>query len=154
MKLMPQAASSDDKAGAMTQQMQTMNTVMPIFSAFLCATFSMGIGIYWIVGAVVRCIQQVTINRRIGKMDPQQIAEEAQEKQAKKLEKQKKSGKGAVSSGSIMSNARANMKKLDSRYDANADTEVPDTVSNAAPGSIMSKANMVRRYDEKNRKKK
>ncbi|HBB61171.1 MAG TPA: stage III sporulation protein J, partial [Lachnospiraceae bacterium] len=46
MKLMPQASTQDDKANAMTQQMQTMNTVMPIFSAFMCATFSMGIGIY------------------------------------------------------------------------------------------------------------
>ena len=154
MKLMPQASTQDDKASAMTQQMQTMNTVMPIFSAFMCATFSMGIGIYWIIGAVVRCVQQVTINRKIGKIDPQQIAEEAQEKQAKKLEKQKASGKGAVPSGSIMNHARVNMKKLDSKYDAEVDTAESGAVPETAPDSIMSKANMVRRFDEKNRKKK
>ena len=151
MKLMPQAASQDEKAGAMTQQLQTMNTVMPVFSAFLCATFSMGIGIYWIIGAVVRCVQQVIINRKIGKMDPQQIAEQAKEKQARKQEKKKESGKGYAPGGSITRSARVNLKNMDTNVESAAEeTEMPDV----APNSLAAKANLVRQYDEKNRKKK
>ena len=153
MKLMPQASTQDDKANAMTQQMQTMNTVMPIFSAFMCATFSMGIGIYWIVGAVVRCVQQVTINRKIGKIDPQQIAEEAKEKQAKKLEKKKESGKNYTPGRSITQSARVNMKKIESNYDSAAEAEEQEMPA-APSNSITAKANLVRQYDEKNRRKK
>ena len=153
MKLMPQASTQDDKANAMTQQMQTMNTVMPIFSAFMCATFSMGIGIYWIVGAVVRCVQQVTINRKIGKIDPQQIAEEAKEKQAKKLEKKKESGKNYTPGRSITQSARVNMKKIESNYDSAAEAEEQE-MPTAPSNSITAKANLVKKYDEKNRRKK
>ena len=49
---------------------------MPIFSAFICLTLSMGIGIYWIVGAIIRCIQQVIITRKIGKVDVEGILRE------------------------------------------------------------------------------
>ena len=153
MKLMPQASTQDDKANAMTQQMQTMNTVMPIFSAFMCATFSMGIGIYWIVGAVVRCVQQVTINRKIGKIDPQQIAEEAKEKQAKKLEKKKESRKNYTPGRSITQSARVNMKKIESNYDSAAEAEEQE-MPTAPSNSITAKANLVKKYDEKNRRKK
>ena len=65
-KLMPQAPSSNNgnkTANSMENSMKTMNTVMPVFSAFMCLSFSIGIGIYWIAGALVRSVQQVIINR-------------------------------------------------------------------------------------------
>lgn len=155
MKLMPQAASQDEKGGAMTQQLQTMNTVMPVFSAFLCATFSMGIGIYWIIGAVVRCVQQVTINRKIGKIDPQEIAEEAKKKAEKKAEKKKASDKNYEPGGSITRSANVNLRRFESKLDTDPGIqEEEQTISEAAPGSIMAKANLVRQFDEKNRRKK
>ena len=155
MKLMPQAAT-DDSGNAMVKQMNSMNTFMPVFSAFLCATFSMGIGIYWIVGAIVRCVQQVVINRRIGKIDPEQIAEQAREKAEKKQEKQKEKGRAGYSGGSITENARVNLRKFESKVqdDSAADGFSSEYYSDAAPNSIMAKANMVRKFDEEKRKKK
>ena len=45
------------EAGSVEAQMRSMNTVMPIMSAVFCFTLPVGIGIYWIIGAVVRSIQ-------------------------------------------------------------------------------------------------
>ena len=154
LKLMPQAATQDNSS--MNKQMQNMNTIMPLFSAFLCVSFNMGIGIYWIIGALVRCVQQVMINNKIAKVDPQQLAEDAKVKQEKKKEKQQGRNKDAITDGSITRYARANMKKIESTA-ATADevsTEAPENYQEAPAGSIMAKANMVRQYDDKNRKKK
>ena len=51
-KLMPQSAMADDKnkKGNMESSMRMMNTFMPVVSAFMCLSFSIGIGIYWITG--------------------------------------------------------------------------------------------------------
>ena len=46
-----------DEENAMAQTMNSMNTFMPLMSAFFCLTLPVGIGIYWIIGAVVRVVQ-------------------------------------------------------------------------------------------------
>ena len=49
LKLMPQAATQGGgENNAMASSMKTMNTVMPLMSAFFCFTFPVGLGIYWI----------------------------------------------------------------------------------------------------------
>lgn len=56
IKLMPTAATTQD-GGAndqMNATMKSMNTFMPLFSAFICFSFPVGIGIYWIAGSVIR----------------------------------------------------------------------------------------------------
>ena len=64
-KLMPQPQTNHNgPAGALEAiTMKGMNTVMPIMSAIFCFSFPVGIGIYWIIGAVIRSVQQVVINR-------------------------------------------------------------------------------------------
>ena len=89
-KLMPQAPSSNNgnkTANSMENSMKTMNTVMPVFSAFMCLSFSIGIGIYWIAGALVRSVQQVVINRHMSSIDMDEVIRKNQEKAAKKREK-------------------------------------------------------------------
>ena len=71
----------------MENSMKTMNTVMPVFSAFMCLSFSIGIGIYWIAGALVRSVQQVVINRHMSSIDMDEVIRKNQEKAAKKREK-------------------------------------------------------------------
>ena len=56
--------------------MKTMNTVMPLMSAFFCFTFPVGLGIYWIASAVVRSIQQLLINRHLNKMNIDDLVNE------------------------------------------------------------------------------
>ena len=88
-KLMPQpaTAANGDAPSAMDASMKSMNTVMPIMSAFFCVTFPVGIGIYWIAGAVFRSIQQLIINRHMTKIDMDDLIKKNQEKAQKKREK-------------------------------------------------------------------
>ena len=104
-KLMPQQVSADGQ-DSMQGSMRMMNTIMPVFSAFLCVSFSMGIGIYWIAGAVIRCIQQVVINRRISGMNAEELIKKSQEKQAKK-----KAKKG-VPEKRVNQQARVNVRNI------------------------------------------
>ena len=69
-KLMPQPEQDkNSEQNAMMQSMKTMNTVMPLMSAFFCFTLPIGLGIYWITGAVVRSIIQVCVNKHLDKID-------------------------------------------------------------------------------------
>ena len=89
-KLMPHPDNSyDEQANTMMSSMKMMNTVMPLFSAWLCFTLPSGLGLYWVAGSVVRSIQQVVINKHIDKMDFDEIIKKNSAKSAKKLEKMK-----------------------------------------------------------------
>ena len=54
-----------DKDNPMYSTMRTMNITMPLFSLFVVVSLPAGLGIYWIISAVVRCLQQVFINRHL-----------------------------------------------------------------------------------------
>lgn len=142
-KLMPQQASQNDNQ--MAAQMNSMNLIMPIFSAFICLTLSMGIGIYWIVGAVIRCIQQIVINRRIADMDPNELIEKAKKKNEKKRRKQKDYVQN------VNQNARVSTKKYVPKHGSGKEIQDLDyykNVEKASKNSITAKANMVRTFDD------
>lgn len=161
-KLMPQADTSsnrgDDTASSMAQSMKTMNTIMPLMSAWFCFTLPAGMGLYWVAGSVVRSIQQIAINKYIDKLDFDEIIKKNSVKSAKKLEKMKEQQEKLE--------AYANMKTKNIQKKANitntASTSDNSTVdsnatgyynSNAKPGSMMAKANMVKDFNERNNKK-
>lgn len=159
-KLMPQASvpSSDKKQpGGMEQSMKMMNTIMPIMSAFFCLSFSIGIGIYWIAGAVIRCIQQVIINRQMSKVDVEQLIAKNQEKVNKKREK------AGLPPQKITQQARMNVRNIEEpknvktqeekQKDVKDSTEYYKNTTNLKSGSLASKANMVRQFDDKKKKK-
>ena len=138
-------------------RMERLAGVMPIFSAFMCVTLSFGIGIYWIAGAVVRCIQQVIINRSMMKLDVNEMIAQSQARAEKKAEK-----KGGVTHANANSTvtraAHASTRRIeDPRFKDLDKKEVhyEEAARNADPNSITAKANMVRSYDDKknNRKK-
>lgn len=160
-KLLPQAALADDKKkkGGMESSMRMMNTIMPIFSAFLCLSFSIGIGIYWIAGAVVRSIQQIVINRHMKSINIDELIEKNQEKANKKREK------AGLPPQKITQQARQNVRNIGVEDTAEKETrkKTPDLGETTAyyrenteyaPGSLAAKANMVRQFDEKNNKRK
>ncbi len=155
IKLMPQMTSDDDKS-ATNSSMKTMNTVMPIMSAFFCLSFPVGLGIYWIASAVVRSIQQVVINRIMDKQDINELIQEnlkkAEAKRAKKgLPPQKITEQAHQSVKSINTAAQTKGKSgVDKTEQVN---EAYERAKNAKPGSIAAKANMVRDYNERNKKK-
>ena len=61
---MPQPSTGGDE-NTMASTMKSMNIMMPLMSAIFCFSLPCGLGIYWISGAVVRCIQQIIINKHI-----------------------------------------------------------------------------------------
>ncbi len=167
-KLMPQTNtntnSSDSSANSMAQSMKTMNTVMPLMSAWFCFSFQIGIGIYWIGGAVFRSIQQVAINKYLDKtLDYDKLIEQNKDKAAEKQKKyQEKQQKRADAYSSLQEQANRNTKKISARANiANQTTmseeereekmkEVQKYQKNTSAGSISARANMVRDYNNAN----
>ena len=79
-----QTANSDNPMG---QSMQTMNTVMPFMTGFMCLMFPIGVGIYWIAGNVFRIFQQLCINLYFSKINMDDLIKENVDKAKKKYEK-------------------------------------------------------------------
>lgn len=79
-----QTVNSDNP---MAQSMQTMNTVMPFMTGFMCLMFPIGVGIYWIAGNVFRIFQQLCINLYFSKINMDDLIKENVEKAKKKYEK-------------------------------------------------------------------
>ena len=65
-------ADKDDPTAA---TMRTMNMTMPLFSLVMVFTLPTGIGIYWIVSAIVRMVQQVFINKHLSKISVDDMIE-------------------------------------------------------------------------------
>ena len=145
-KLMPQQTPSGE---GMASSMNTMNTVMPIFSAFICLTLSMGVGIYWIIGAVVRCVQQVVINRKIGKIDIEKIQAEAKERviEPKKTRSQARNQTQSLQQKTSRSYSDPHGSRA--RTIQNTEQYYSET-SDIPANSITAKANMVRSFEAKN----
>ncbi len=158
VKLMPQPAQSEE-GGAMAGSMKTMNTIMPIMSAVFCFTFPIGIGIYWISSALVRSVQQVVINRHLDKMDMDELVKQnmkkLEEKRAKKgLPPQRITSQAHQSVRNI--NAPAPVKGTDGKNSTDKARKIDQAYEksrNAREGSITARANMVRDFNERNKKK-
>ena len=110
-------------------------------------------------GSVVRSIQQILINKHIDKMDFDKIIKKNSAKSAKKLEKMKESQEklnayASMNTKSIQSKANVNVGLTEEEKKAAMDKSTDYYNSKAAkPGSMMSKANMVKDYNERNNKK-
>ena len=163
MKLMPQqdtqSDNKNDQQNTMMQSMKTMNMMMPIMSAIFCYTLPAGLGLYWVAGAVVRSIQQVVINRHIDKLDLDEIIRKNEGKAKKKMEK------AGVKAEQMAAYANMKTKQVNTASKVSSTSSMtPEEKAeavrksteyynkNAKPGSMMSKANMVKQYNEKNNK--
>ncbi len=161
-RLMPQPAVSDDNdaASQMTNTMQSMNNFMPLMSAFFCLTLPTGVGVYWIISALVRVGQQLIINKKLDSESVDEIIAEAQKKANKKREKEglppaKITSAAHVSTRTLEAERRAEENAKEKRTEANLEKVKESTAyynQNAKPGSLASKANMVAAYDEKKNK--
>lgn len=160
-KLMTQTSNAAASQGqnqndTMANTMKTMNNVMPIMSAVFCLTLPVGMGIYWIAGAVVRGVQQVIINKKVDSLDLDEMVKKNMEKMNKKREKQ------GLPPQKITNTARTTTKNIEKKQTSvedlakqrNTSTEFYKSTSKAKPGSLAAKAQMVQQYNEKNNKKK
>lgn len=161
MSSVSNAAANSDENNTMAGTMKTMNTVMPIMSAVFCLTLPVGMGVYWIAGAVIRSIQQVVINRHLDKMDLDELMKKNMEKLNKKREKrglppqgQKTSEAARMSTKNISVNNSSYVKK-DTKADMQKQaSKIPESSApKAKPGSLAAKAQMVKEYNETHSKK-
>ena len=160
MKLMPTASSNNSSNGTQSQMeatMKSMNIFMPLFTAFICFTFPFGIGIYWIIGSLVRTVQQLIINRHLNHMDMDAFIQKNKEKREKKMAKR------GITSQNISQQARMNVRNIEEpkrktmaekSESVKAVSGYQYTVPKTKPGSLASKANMEAKFDEENKKKK
>ena len=147
--------TSGGAADTMAATMKSMNVMMPIMSAVFCFTLPVGMGIYWIIGAVVRSIQQLVVNKHIDKMDLDDIVKKNIEKANKKREKK------GLPPQKITNTAKLNAKTIDRPQPSKEDraekiqnaTDYYKNTTKAKPGSLASKAQMVQQYNEKHAKK-
>lgn len=158
-KLMTSTQSmSEDTPGA--QSMKTMNTMMPLMSAFFCFTFPAAIGIYWVASSAVQVVQQLAVNSYLNKVDMDEMI-------AKNVEKaNKKRAKQGLPPAKVNQNASANLKNIQAaaeKEEAERAKKLEKTQEivkestnyynqNAKPGSLAAKANMVQKYNEKHNK--
>lgn len=151
IKLMPQATNGNDQVA---NQMKMMNLMMPLMSLFICFTVPVGLGIYWICSALVRGIQQFFVNRHIENLDLEAVMAKNEEKAKKKREKM------GLSEDYIKKAAQIKTKSIDSKANVSASADTEEKLAkaaeykvNAKAGSLASKANMVKEFNERNSRK-
>lgn len=151
IKLMPQATNGNDQ---MASQMKMMNLMMPLISLFFCFTVPVGLGFYWIFSALVRGVQQFFVNRHIENLDLEAVMAKNEEKAKKKREKM------GLSEDYIKKAAQIKTKSIDSKANVSTSAETEEKLAkaaeykaNAKAGSLASKANMVKEFNERNSRK-
>lgn len=147
-----------DTPGA--QSMKTMMYTMPLMSVFFCFGFPAGIGIYWIMMAVVQIFQQMIVNSYMNKIDMDKLIQKNVEKMNKKRAKK------GLPPAKVSQNASASLKNIKAQEDkqekireeklAQTKKQIKDSSeyynADAKPGSLAAKANMVQKYNEKHNK--
>ena len=118
---------------------------MPVMSFVFTVFAPAGLGLYWVCTGIFQIITQICINAYFKKVDVQDIIKANVEKANKKKEKKgidvnKVASAATTSTKSIKSKANVNTKKVNSQ-----DVKYK-------PGSMAAKANMVKTYEDKNRK--
>lgn len=151
IKLMPQATNGNDQ---MASQMKMMNLMMPLMSFVICLTVPVGLGIYWICSALVRGIQQFFVNRHIENLDLEAVMAKNEEKAKKKREKM------GLSEDYIKKAAQIKTKSIDNKANVSVSAGTEEKLAkaaeykaNAKSGSLASKANMVKEFNERNSRK-
>ncbi len=147
LKLMPTASNGDDQ---MAQQMKMMNTMMPLMSLFFVFITPIGLGIYWIAGALVRTVQQFFLNKHFEKIDLNSIIEKNKEKAAKKAEKR---GQMRIAANAQMSTRSMRDKAVISESKSEILDKAAELRNTAKPGSLSKKANLVKEFNEGTLKK-
>ncbi len=161
-KLMSDNGSTDpDQPGA--AMMNQMMVTMPLVSVFICFTLPAAIGLYWVVQGALTLVQQVIVNKRMDKVDVNELV-------AKNVEKMnKKRAKKGLPAAKVTSNANASLRSIEQKEEREAEAksdirksanqkqmqESKDYYSGKEPkpGSIAAKARMVKNYNDKNNNK-
>ena len=156
------------QSGEAMPSMNTMNTILPLMMGFFAVTFPAFLGWYWLVQSIVMAVQQFLINKQLDKKSNEELIKENIEKANKKRAKK---GLPPISDKATISTRQINVAS-DNRPAAAPSSKKPDfsglseeekeamvkesteyyASKAAVPGSLAAKANMVRDYNERNKK--
>lgn len=148
VKLQPQAQT--DPNNQMANQMKAMTYTMPLISVFMGFTLPAGLGLYWAISAVVRCIQQLGINKYLNSKGVDKLIEENQKKAAKKREKK---GTSAQEINRMATTSTRNVdpvKRKSTMTEVERQKKLEEAAKynkNAKAGSLAAKANLVSQYN-------
>lgn len=158
IRLMPQASSANSDENPLGKQMKLMNYMMPIYSFVMVFFVPAGLGIYWIMGALIRSTQQFFINKSFEKVDMQELIKQNQKKA--EIKNKKRIEKKGVVGSQIASAAKINTKKIDgakaevksdsmaSKASVSNTPSVSQDKSKYKEGSMASKASKVKNFNE------
>lgn len=138
------AANGEETVDQMANSMKTMNNIMPFISIIFTFIYQVGFGLYWLFSSIVRLVQQVIINKKLDKMDLNEILEKNKEKYEAHLAKQRP--KNLPSAEKINKNARESIRNIRTdkiEYNSTGDS------GRVKEGSIASKARMVEDYNHR-----
>lgn len=146
--------STGDADNQMAATMKSMNVMFPLMSVFMSFTLPTGLGIYWVVSAVVRTIQMLIINRHLDKVPMDELIKQNMERAAKK-----RANKKEVEAKNVNEMAHKKVKNIHEPVRTAAqEKELEEKLAaaraandNAKEGSLASKANLVKRFNETNR---
>ncbi|MCP1103109.1 YidC/Oxa1 family membrane protein insertase [Aequitasia blattaphilus] len=145
--------TSVDSDNPMAGSMKTMTYIMPLMSVFIVFSSPCAIGIYWIVSAFVRLVQQLLVNKHLKKMSIDEIIEKNREKAKKKQEKrgekaEKINTMANVNTRNIKENVERGNSGISESEREKILKEAKEKTKDAKPGSLADKANLVRKYNE------
>lgn len=104
-----QMTGKTDKKDGAASPMASMNVIMPIMSGFFCLMLPIGVGLYWIANSIFSIMQQFFVNKRLDRMDIDELVEKSQIKM-----KNKQSKRASVGGASIQELARKQTKSIES----------------------------------------
>lgn len=143
--------TNTDSNPEMAATMKSMNITMPLMSLFMCFTMPTGLGIYWAFSAIVRMVQQFFINKHLDKIPMDELIkknmEKAEQKRANKNAREAEALKQMATTNTRSAGKKLNEKEVEEKLAA-----AKAKNANAAAGSLASKANMVSRFNESNKK--
>lgn len=145
VKLQPQPAADPDNP--MANSMKSMTYTMPLFSVFLGFTLPAGLGLYWAISALVRCVQQLLINKYLSTKSTEDLIKENQERAAKKREKKGTSAKEINQMATKSTKSVERKSDITEEERQNKLKKAAELNKNAKPGSLTDIANMVSRYN-------
>lgn len=137
-----------DKDNPMAGTMKTMNYTMPLLSVFMVFTLPTGIGVYWIVSAIVRSVQQIAINKSLSKMSVDDLIEKNKEKAEKKAKKRGERNERITAMAQTNTKSIKNSANYSTLTDKEKEEKIARAQKNIKEGSLASKANMVKKFNE------
>lgn len=137
MKISQSNQNQSTEPSAVGSSMKAMTYTMPVMSAVFCYSLPAGLGLYWVISAVVQALQQLVINNHLKGMNVDEIIKENVKKVNKKREKK------GLPEKRISTAASSNVKNIDK-------IEERPVKKEKKGGSISSKANLGDKYKNNN----